>query len=168
MDGLRTKYIPDVRVNFVDGTIGRFEVKPSTRLLNHKVKLKIDALNTHFESTDRRFHIATEKLILATPMADTLLTLMYHRRGPDVTGSYHEELKYKFRHHPSASLNDRIQTLGPQEAWRLLSLGYIGINLQKNPKTLIFGFMNGVADRTAKVKYSNPKLLITSCIFSVM
>lgn len=132
MDGLRTKYIPDVRVNFVDGTIGWFEVKPSIRLLNHKVKLKIDALNTHFESTNRRFHIATEKLILATPMADTLLTLMYHRRGPDVTGSYHEELKYKFRHHPPASLNDLIQTFGPQEAWRLLGLGYIGVNLQ-NP-----------------------------------
>lgn len=131
MDGRDTKYIPDVCVNFVDGTTGWFEVKPSMRLLNHKVTLKTKAIRAHFESTERIFHIATEKLILAMPMADNLLTLMYHRRGEDISEAYSENLSSKFNSDPPQTLADLIEILGAQEAWRLLGLGYIGIDLRK-------------------------------------
>nr|WP_180203550.1 TnsA endonuclease N-terminal domain-containing protein [Pseudomonas sp. SbOxS1]NYU03271.1 transposase [Pseudomonas sp. SbOxS1] len=129
---VETKYIPDVCVNFIDGTTGWFEVKPSMRLLNHKVALKLQAVNDHFERSERVFHIATEKLILATPMADNLLTLMYHRRGEDVTETYEEHLNLKFERFSPETIADLIAILGPQEAWRLLGLGYIGIDL-RNP-----------------------------------
>ncbi|WP_223508940.1 MULTISPECIES: TnsA endonuclease N-terminal domain-containing protein [unclassified Pseudomonas] len=132
MDGRDTKYIPDVCVNFVDGTTGWFEVKPSMRLLNHKVTLKTKAIRAHFKTTERIFHIATEKLILAMPMADNLLTLMYHRRGEDVSEAYSESLSSKFNSEPPQTLADLIEMLGAQEAWRLLGLGYIGIDL-RNP-----------------------------------
>lgn len=132
IDGKETKYIPDVCVNFIDGTTRWFEVKPSMRLLNHKVTLKTKAIQAHFASTERTFHIATEKLILAMPMADNLLTLMYHRRGEDVSAEYSENLSSKFNSAPSQTLADLIELLGAQEAWRLLGLGYIGIDL-RNP-----------------------------------
>ncbi len=137
---LETKYIPDVCVNFIDGTTGWFEVKPSMRLLNHKVTLKLQAVNDHFERTERVFHVATEKLILATPMADNLLTLMYHRRGADITDTYDEYLKAEFECSPPETLADLIEILGPQEAWRLLGLGYIGVDLRTpiSASTVIF------------------------------
>ncbi|WP_231999311.1 hypothetical protein [Pseudomonas chlororaphis] len=130
MEGFETRYTPDVRVNFTDGMTGWFEVKPSVRLLNHRIKKKTEAIKQHFNNTDRFFYIATEELIMATPMVDNLLLLMYHRRGPDVTEEYDEELKSKFKLHPPETLNALIAILGPQEAWRLLGLGYIGLDLR--------------------------------------
>jgi hypothetical protein len=130
MEGIETRYTPDVRVDFIDGATGWFEVKPSIRLLNHKIKKKTEAIKIHFSDTERDFFIATEELILASPMVENLLLLMYHRRGSDVSEEYDEELKLKFHLHHPKILNDAITMLGAQEAWRLLGLGYIGVDLR--------------------------------------
>ncbi|MCY1420479.1 hypothetical protein D9M71_361010 [compost metagenome] len=57
---------------------------------------------------------------------------MYHRRGEDVSEAYSESLSSKFNSAPPQTLADLIEMLGAQEAWRLLGLGYIGIDL-RNP-----------------------------------
>src|SRR5476651_852528 len=132
MNGVSIKYIPDVCVNFADGITRWFEIKPSIRLLNQKIEIKIRAIKTHFENNGRAFFIATEELIQKSPMTDNLLILMYHRRGPDISALYNKEIQCKFEHYSPRNVNDLIQILGPQEAWRLLGLGYVGINLQES------------------------------------
>lgn len=128
--GTSKKYYPDVRVCLMDGREWWFEVKQQKSLLVASVKLKLEAATQHFCATGRNFSIVTDRLILRQPLADNLQKLMHHRRGPMLKNSLMQEVREQLEVHTPQTLNQLIKIFGESDAWLLLGLGIVGIDLE--------------------------------------
>lgn len=127
--GEMTTYIPDVRVWFMDGREGWYEIKPSARLKIRRVANRIAAIRAHFAKTGRYFDVVTDEWLDEGPRASNVLDLMYHRREiltPTEREYFQRELQ---RNHPQ-TLADLCAVFGLDDAWRLLGLGIVGADLE--------------------------------------
>lgn len=125
------KYFPDLHVFLTDGREWWFEVKPQKRLLIASVDQKLEAAKVHFAASNRNFTVVTNDLIHGEPLARNLQKLMYHRRGPLLSNSQFDEVHELLDAHEPKTLSGLITIFGDMEAWRLLGLGVVGINLEK-------------------------------------
>lgn len=123
-------YIPDVRVKFVSGAEGWFEVKPAVRLKSSRVSRRMLAAKAHFAQFGRQFHVVTDEQLNAQPRASNVLELMYHRREP-LTYVEHDNYHRQLTSERPESLADMCSLLGNDDAWRLLGLGVVGVDLEK-------------------------------------
>ena len=124
-------YVPDLRVFLVDGGEWWFEVKPEKKLLVSSVKQKMNAAEIYFSATNRNFSIVTDTLIWREPLARNLQKILYHRRGPLMLPSDIAEVSVQLSKHKPQVFNEVISLFGAMEAWRLLGLCIIGIDLEK-------------------------------------
>lgn len=124
------QYVPDVRVYFVDGTQGWFEVKPEVRLKSARVACRMAAAEAHFAQSGRRFRVVTDKQLEMEPRASNVLEVMYHRRTP-LTSAELEQFRHKLESKSPRTLSDFTSVVGPCDAWRLLGLGIVGIDLDQ-------------------------------------
>lgn len=124
------RYTPDVRVHFFNGTEGWFEIKPSVRLRAARVHKRMDAAKEHFTASGRRFRVITDDWLNTEPRAKNIETLMYHRRGlltPVELDRFQRELH---RSQPK-TLGALCSAIGHDDAWLLLGLGIVGVNLEQ-------------------------------------
>ncbi|WP_253913017.1 TnsA endonuclease N-terminal domain-containing protein [Ralstonia pickettii] len=124
------QYVPDVLVHFVDGTQGWFEVKPDIRLKSVRVACRMAAAAAHFVQSDRRFRVITDKQLDTEPRATNVLEVMYHRRAP-LTSVELEQFRRKFESKSPRTMSDFTSLVGPCDAWRLLGLGIVGLDLDQ-------------------------------------
>ena len=124
-------YVPDLRVFLVDGGEWWFEVKPEKKLLVSSVKQKMNAAEIYFSATNRNFSIVTDTLIWREPLARNLQEILYHRRGPLMLPSDIAEISVQLSKYKPQVFNEVISLFGAMEAWRLLGLCIIGIDLEK-------------------------------------
>lgn len=124
-------YFPDLRVFLKDGGEWWFEVKPAKKLLIRSVEQKIDAAKKHFQLTKRNYSVVTDELIWREPLATNLKKIMYHRRGPTLSLAHSQDIFYKINKYKPQVLEELIALFGPMEAWRLLGLCIIGVDLEK-------------------------------------
>ncbi|NWD74048.1 transposase [Pseudomonas gingeri] len=128
--GVPKKYYPDVRVCLMDGREWWFEVKQQKSLLVAGIKLKLEAAKLHFAASGRNFSIVTDRLILRQPLADNLQKLMHHRRGPKLESSRMQEIREQLELHEPETLDELVTVFGEPDAWLLLGLGIVGIDLE--------------------------------------
>ena len=124
-------YYPDLRVLLADGREWWFEVKPYTRLQIVSVKQRLDASAAHFDATGRNFTVVTDELIEAQPLAANLKVLMYYRRGPMFSNAQGDEVREILNTDAPETISELKAIFGEMEAWRLLGLGIVGIDLEK-------------------------------------
>lgn len=124
-------YVPDLRVFLVDGGEWWFEVKPEKKLLVSSVKQKMNAAEIYFSATNRNFSIVTDTLIWREPLARNLQEILYHRRGPLMLPSDIAEVSVQLSKYKPQVFKEIISLFGAMEAWRLLGLCIIGIDLEK-------------------------------------
>ena len=124
-------YVPDLRVWLKDGGEWWIEIKPAKKLLIRSVKQKLNAATIHFPITNRKFSVITEELIWREPLAANLKKIMYHRRGPFLSSSDHKEVCFQLDKYKPRIFSDVITLYGAMEAWRLLGLCIIGVDLEK-------------------------------------
>jgi hypothetical protein len=124
-------YYPDLRVMLTDGSEWWFEVKPQSRLQVAKVKFRLDAAARYFAATGRNFSVVTDGLIQQQPLARNLQQLIYHRRGPLLSSEKFAEMSEFLVDHGPKTISALQAVLGDHQAWRLLGLGVIGVDLNK-------------------------------------
>jgi hypothetical protein len=124
-------YIPDLRVFLENGSEWWVEVKPASKLSIHSVKQKLSAASIHFPATNRNFLVVTDELIWREPLAANLQKILYHRRGPLLSVAERAEVSSKLSKYKPQIFHDLITIFGRMEAWRLLGLCVIGINLEE-------------------------------------
>jgi hypothetical protein len=137
--GCPERYVPDVRIRFIDGTEGWYEVKPDVRLKSERVARRLEAAAVHFAQSGRRFRVVTDKQLDTEPRASNVLELMYQRRAP-LTGVELVRFRQKLESASPQAMSDFISLLGPCDAWRLLGLGIVGIDLDQPivPEAVIY------------------------------
>ncbi len=131
LEGAFVDYFPDLRVFLKDGEEWWFEIKPAKKLLIRRVEQKIALATKHFHLSKRNFSVVTEELIWREPLATNLKKIMYHRRGPSLSSVHNQELFNKINKYNPQFLEELIALLGPMEAWRLLGLCVIGVDLER-------------------------------------
>ncbi|SDU29207.1 TnsA endonuclease N-terminal domain-containing protein [Pseudomonas mandelii] len=133
-------YVPDLRVFLANGGEWWFEVKPEKKLLIKSVKQKLEAAMVHFSETNRSFSVVTDGQIWREPLAKNLRSILYHRRGPLLSQSDLAELILKLDKYKPQKLEEVVSVFGEMEAWRLLGLCIIGVDLEKplTHKTPVF------------------------------
>lgn len=130
VEGCLEQYVPDVLVHFVDGTQGWFEVKPDVRLKSKRVARRLAAAAVHFAQSGRRFRVVTDKQLDAEPRASNVLEVMYQRRGP-LTSVELERFRHQLASESPQTMSAFTSLIGPCDAWRLLGLGIVGIDLDR-------------------------------------
>ncbi|WP_454844955.1 TnsA endonuclease N-terminal domain-containing protein [Pseudomonas farris] len=125
------KYFPDLRVFLMDGREWWFEVKPQKKLLIASIKQKMVAAKDHFAASKRNFSVVKNDLIHREPLAKNLQQLMYHRRGPMLSNSQIDEVGELLDLHDPKTFGELTAIFGEMEAWRLLGLGIVGVDLEK-------------------------------------
>lgn len=123
-------YTPDLRVLFTDGTEGWFEIKPAARLAVDRVATRMEAAQRHFAKSGRRFRVVTDKWLEEEPRAGNILEVMYHRREV-LTPVERERFERELRAARPQKLGDLCAALGEDNAWRLIGLGVVGLNLEE-------------------------------------
>lgn len=123
-------YYPDFRLNLSDGRVVHLEVKRSEELAKVTLKNKFSAIARHYAETGTHFRIATEREIRKEPLQTNLRRLCYHRSHatqdlPSIT-----KLTYELGL-ASIALNKVEQLLGPKMTWRLLALGHLECDLNR-------------------------------------
>lgn len=124
-------YVPDLRVFLKNGGEWWIEIKPAKKLLICSVKQKLSAAAIHFSVTNRNFSVVTEELIWREPLATNLQKILYHRRGPFLSSSYHMEVCFQLNKHKPQVFHEVVSLFGTMEAWRLLGLCIIGVDLEE-------------------------------------
>ncbi|PRA73062.1 transposase [Pseudomonas sp. MYb187] len=124
-------YVPDLRVFLADGGEWWFEVKPEKKLLVSSVKRKLCAAKNHFSATDRSFSVVTEGLIWREPLATNIQKILYHRYSPSLPSSDQAEVWLKLNKYKPQVFHEVISLFGEVEAWRLLGLCIVGVDLEK-------------------------------------
>ncbi|WP_456027207.1 TnsA endonuclease N-terminal domain-containing protein [Pseudomonas capeferrum] len=122
-------YVPDLRVFLENGCEWWFEIKPEKKLLISSVKLKLDAANRHFTATNRNFSVVTDGLIWREPMAKNLKKILYHRLGPLLSSSDKADAYSELNKYQPQVFEEVVSIFGEIEAWRLLALCIIGVDL---------------------------------------
>ncbi|NKA78111.1 transposase [Ralstonia solanacearum] len=130
VEGCLEQYVPDVLVHFIDGTQGWFEVKPDVRLKTMRVARRLAAAAVHFAQSGRRFRVVTDKQLDAEPRASNVLEVMYQRRGP-LTSLELERFRHQLASESPQTMSAFTSLIGPCDAWRLLGLGIVGIDLDQ-------------------------------------
>ncbi|AXW50044.1 transposase (plasmid) [Ralstonia solanacearum] len=130
VEGCLEQYVPDVLVHFIDGTQGWFEVKPDVRLKSKRVARRLAAAAVHFAQSGRRFRVVTDKQLNAEPRASNVLEVMYQRRGP-LTSLELERFRHQLASESPQTMSAFTSLIGPCDAWRLLGLGIVGIDLDQ-------------------------------------
>lgn len=128
VNGHAEHYIPDFRVWFYDGTEAFLEVKPAVRLRVIRVANRIAAAKVRFVETCRQFQVITDTWLATEPRATNAATLMYHRCGtltPVELDHFRRTLLGTNPH----TLVELCSALGREDAWRILGLGLVGLNL---------------------------------------
>ncbi|MFT4207739.1 MAG: Tn7 transposase TnsA N-terminal domain-containing protein [Ralstonia sp.] len=128
--GSPERYVPDVRIRFVDGTEGWFEVKPDVRLKSKRVARRLDAAADHFAQSGRRFRVVTDKQLDTEPRASNVLEVMYHRRA-SLSSVELAHVRHKLESESPQAMSDFISLVGLCDAWRLLGLGTVGVDLDQ-------------------------------------
>ena len=105
-------------------------MKPDVRLKSARVARRMAAAVEHFAQSGRRFRVVTDKQLDMEPRASNVLEVMYHRRAPFFTAEL-ERFRYKLESEPPRTLSDFTAVVGPCDAWRLLGLGIVGIDLDQ-------------------------------------
>ena len=123
-------YTPDVRVQFMDGTDGWFEIKPAARLAVARVAMRMEAAQHHFAKSGRQFRVITDKWLEEEPRAGNILEVMYHRRGV-LTPVERDRFERELRAARPQNLADLCTVLGADDAWRLIGLGIVGLHLEE-------------------------------------
>ena len=127
--GERSPYVPDVLVEYFDGTVVTYEVKPEASLRIARVAARMHAAKEHFANTGRVFRIVTAEWLLAEPRVTNVQRLMYHRRDPlspleqSCFGSVLSSVV-------PLTVAGLIEAVGALDAWRLLGLGVVGVDLE--------------------------------------
>lgn len=124
-------YVPDLRVFLENGSEWWIEVKPARKLSVLSVKQKLSAASIHFPATNRNFSVITEELIWREPLATNLQTILYHRRGPLLSLADHAEVSFELNKHKPQVFHEVVSLFGRMEAWRLLGLCVIGVDLEE-------------------------------------
>ncbi|MGR0140200.1 Tn7 transposase TnsA N-terminal domain-containing protein [Pseudomonas sp. RSP] len=122
-------YVPDLRVFLENGCEWWFEVKPEKKLLVSSVKLKLDAAKVHFTATNRSFSVVTDGLIWREPRAKNLQKILYHRCGPLLSSSDKADACSELNRYQPEVFEEVVSIFGEIEAWRLLALCIIGVDL---------------------------------------
>lgn len=92
---------------------------------------KLNAAKTHFSATNRNFSVVTDSLIWRKPLATNLEKILYHRRGSWLSSAEHAEVCYELSKYKPQVFQEVISMFGEMEAWRLLGLCIVGVDLEK-------------------------------------
>ncbi|MHC6050341.1 TnsA endonuclease N-terminal domain-containing protein [Ralstonia solanacearum] len=130
VDGRLEQYFPDLRVRLADGTERWIEVKPAGRLKVRRVACRMAAATMLFAQSGRPFRIVTDQQLNVEPRAANVLKLTYHRRGR-LTPVEFEHFHHRLHRNQPRTLSDLFSLVGVEDAWRLLGLGVVGIDLDK-------------------------------------
>ncbi|WP_255370697.1 MULTISPECIES: transposase [unclassified Cupriavidus] len=112
------------------GTEGWFEVKPDIRLKSERVARRLAAAAVHFAQSGRRFRVVTDKQLDTEPRASNVLEVMYQRRAP-LTSVELERFRHKLRSESPQTMSEFTSLVGLCDAWRLLGLGIVGVDLDQ-------------------------------------
>lgn len=117
-------------------------MKPEKKLLIRSIKRKLEAAKVHFSKTNRSFSVVTDGQIWQEPQAKNLKNILYHRRGPSLSHSDHAQVLSKINKYEPQIFEEVVTIFGELEAWRLLGLCIIGVDLEKplNKKSQVFLF----------------------------
>ncbi|MCX7207917.1 MAG: transposase [Proteobacteria bacterium] len=136
------RYIPDLRVDFINGTEAWFEIKPLARLGVERVAQRMAAAKKHFAESGRLFHVITDVFLNAEPCASNVRTIAYHRRGRLLPTELNR-IDEMFQSVAPKTLGELIDLLGELEAWQLLGLGRVGVDLEKKIDSDALIFLEG-------------------------
>ncbi|NWD69172.1 transposase [Pseudomonas gingeri] len=131
IEGRPAQYVPDVEVKLFDGTTIWVEIKPAVHWKNHATAARLDAAATHFSATNRRFEVVTDEVIWAEPRSTTVLEILYHRRGPSLTTPQWQGIFSRIKVENPQNITELCSVVGEAQAWRLLGLGLIGVDLEE-------------------------------------
>lgn len=134
------QYVPDVEVELFDGSRVWVEIKPALHRKNHATAARLNAAKAHFAASGRRFEVVTDEVIWAEPRSTTVLEILYHRRGSFVATPQWQGLLSRIQLENSQTIADLCSVVGESQAWSLLGLGLIGVDLEKklNSKSPIY------------------------------
>ncbi|MBI6945390.1 TnsA endonuclease N-terminal domain-containing protein [Pseudomonas koreensis] len=126
------QYVPDVEVELVDGSRVWVEIKPAQHCKNHATAARLSAAKAHFAADGRRFEVVTDEVIWAEPRCKSVLEILYHRRGTFVGTPPLPDLLSRIKADKPQTIADLCLVAGEAQAWRLLGLGLIGVDLEKS------------------------------------
>ncbi|MBA1293008.1 transposase [Pseudomonas lurida] len=126
------QYVPDVEVELFDGSRILVEIKPAQHWKNHATAARLSAAKAHFAAGGRRFEVVTDEVIWAEPRSKSVLEILYHRRGTFVGTPPWQDLLSRIKAEKPQTIADLCLVVGDAQAWRLLGLGLIGVDLEKS------------------------------------
>lgn len=140
VDGTPASYIPDVEVQFIDGSIAYFEVKPAVKCRTAPVAARLEAACRRFRDTGRRFYLVTDEWLSQEPRRSNVALLMYHRREFLLDNQERMRLGKLVSASQPCTVSELICLVGRNEAWLLLGLSIVGIDLEQplNEQSAIF------------------------------
>lgn len=130
VEGSACAYIPDVKVDLVNGQSIYFEVKPALKCRTAKVAKRLPAIQARFDETGRRFGLVTDEWLSAAPRATNVTELMYHRRAVLLPVVEKMRLVRLISAQRPQTLSDLISLIGRSNAWLMLGLGVVGVDLE--------------------------------------
>ncbi|WP_444633367.1 TnsA endonuclease N-terminal domain-containing protein [Cupriavidus oxalaticus] len=122
------RYVPDMHVQLATGKDVWVEVKPMVRLRSPRVAKRMAAAKAQFAAMGREFRVVTDAVLRMQPRATNILELMYHRREP-LSLADASNLRSFLMNARLETVADLSSLVGDLEAWRLLGLGVVGIDL---------------------------------------
>jgi hypothetical protein len=140
VDGEPAVYIPDVKVDFHDGSSAFFEVKPVLKCKTRHTAARLTAIRKHFQDTGRRFVLITDEWLAQQPRQANVVNLMYHRRELLLNMTEKIRLGRLIATQQPKTIGDLIALAGEAKAWLLLGLGIVGVDLElpMNEESTIF------------------------------
>jgi len=131
VNGSPASYIPDLEVKFVDGSIAYFEVKPAVKCRNVIVAARLDAIRRRFHDTGRRFYLVTDEWLSQEPRRSNVSLLMYHRRDFLLNNQERIHLTKLVSAAKPRTVRELINVVGSCNAWLLLGLSIVGVDLEQ-------------------------------------
>lgn len=123
------RYIPDMHVRLASGRDVWVEVKPMVRLRSSRVAKRMAAAKAQLAAMGREFRVVTDVVLSMQPRADNIFELMYHRREPlRIADASH--LQSSLANAGPETVGDLSSLVGDLEAWRLMGLGIVGVDLE--------------------------------------
>lgn len=140
VNGSPAHYIPDLEVKFIDGSIAYFEVKPAVKCRKAIVAARLDAARRRFHDTGRRFYLVTDEWLSQEPRSSNVTLLMYHRREFLLDNQERTRLKKLVSAGNPRTVSELIDVVGRCNAWLLLGLSIVGVDLEQplNDQSVIF------------------------------
>ena len=126
------QYVPDVEVELFDGSRIWVEIKPAQHWKNHATAARLSAAKAHFAAGGRRFEVVTDEVIWAEPRSKSVLEILYHRRDTLVGTPPWQGLLCLIKAEKPQTVAELCSLVGEAQAWKLLGLGLIGVDLEKS------------------------------------